>query len=159
MALKSTENAAENGGERELYSFCGSPIYIAPETLKKEAYDFKVDYYALGVLFFEMLTGQPPFNYSNQNLIKEAKLTQEVKYPEKLDPRIQDILQNLLHREPERRITELDYFKLRLLELGVDLDVIAKDRYQYEILIEHDYVKSRGKSPTIEVEPYKMKDP
>lgn len=106
-----------------------------------------------------MLTGQPPFNFSNQNLIKEAKLTQDVKYPEKLDPRIQDILQNLLHREPDRRVTDLDYFKLRLLDLGVDLDLISKDRYSYEILIQHDYVKSRGKSPVIDTEPYNVKDP
>jgi len=59
------QNGEQSGGERELYSFCGSPIYIAPETLKKEAYDFKVDFYALGILFYEMLTGQPPFNFSN----------------------------------------------------------------------------------------------
>lgn len=61
--------------DRGLYSFCGSPIYIAPETLLKKAYGFKVDYYAMGILLFEMLTGKPPFNFKKADLIKKAKLT------------------------------------------------------------------------------------
>lgn len=86
---------------RELYSFCGSAIYLAPETIKKEAYDFKVDFYALGILLYEMLTGSPPFYFSNQNLIKQAKLNHDVKYPENLDRKIVLILENLLHRDPD----------------------------------------------------------
>lgn len=56
-------------------------------------------------------------------------------------------------------MTDIDYYKLRLMDLGVDLDVISTDRYQYEILIQHDYIKSRGKVPNIEVESYNIKDP
>jgi serine/threonine protein kinase len=59
---------------RANYSFCGSPIYIAPETLERKPYDHKVDYYALGILLFEMLTGQPPYNFKQADLIKNAKI-------------------------------------------------------------------------------------
>jgi serine/threonine protein kinase len=117
--------------DRELYSFCGSPIYIAPETLLKKAYDFKVDYYALGILLYEMLTGNPPFNFKKADLIKKAKLTQEVIYPAKLDLRIRDLLENLLHKDPDQRMSNFEYYKERLYDLGVDMNVIEKDRYQY----------------------------
>ena len=42
-------------------SFCGSPIYLSPEILKNKK-TFKVsDFYTLGVVMFELVTGEPPF--------------------------------------------------------------------------------------------------
>jgi serine/threonine protein kinase len=42
-------------------SFCGSYAYLAPEMLRKEGHNRSVDWYLLGVVIFEMLTGEPPY--------------------------------------------------------------------------------------------------
>jgi serine/threonine protein kinase len=55
-----------NGRERT-YSFCGSPEYMSPEMLKGEGHDYAVDFYSLGAILFEMLTGLPPFYSTNVN--------------------------------------------------------------------------------------------
>lgn len=49
-------------------SFCGTPIYMAPELFKaaEHGYSFGVDWWALGVLIYEMLVGYPPF-YNSSN--------------------------------------------------------------------------------------------
>lgn len=43
------------------YSFCGSPEYMCPEMLRNEGHNQMVDYYTLGALLYEMLTGLPPY--------------------------------------------------------------------------------------------------
>lgn len=43
------------------YTYCGSPEYMAPEMLNKSGHSFAVDYYCLGALLYELVTGNPPF--------------------------------------------------------------------------------------------------
>lgn len=43
-------------------TFCGTPLYIAPEILLQKMYDASVDWWALGVMIYEMLIGNVPFN-------------------------------------------------------------------------------------------------
>lgn len=113
---------------RDMYSFCGSPIYIAPETLQRKAYDFKVDYYALGILLFEMVTGKPPFNFKKADRIKKAKLTQKVEYPPDFNPKVKVIIDSLLHKDPDERIADVPFYAKKLKELGIDLEIVKKDR-------------------------------
>ncbi len=47
-------------------SFCGSLAYLAPEMLKRTGHGKAVDWYHLGVLLYEMLTGDPPFISENK---------------------------------------------------------------------------------------------
>lgn len=44
---------------------CGTPIQMAPETLRQNAYSYKVDIWAIGITFYELLTGLKPFNGRN----------------------------------------------------------------------------------------------
>ncbi len=44
------------------YFLLGTPNYIAPEILRGEDYSFSVDWWALGVLLYEMLAGRSPFD-------------------------------------------------------------------------------------------------
>jgi serine/threonine protein kinase len=46
-------------------SFCGSVAYVAPEMLRKTGHGKAIDYYAVGILMYEMLFGMPPFYDDN----------------------------------------------------------------------------------------------
>jgi serum/glucocorticoid-regulated kinase 2 len=47
------------------YSFCGSPEYMAPEMLSRSGHSFTIDYYCIGALLYELVTGLPPFYSKN----------------------------------------------------------------------------------------------
>lgn len=107
-------------------SYCGSPIYIAPETLQRQRYDRRVDFYALGVLLYEMIVGTPPFINKNTTTLKEMKIQGDVRYPKVIDPGVKNILEKCLakvkssDKEPSKRCSEFKYYYAELKSLGVD---------------------------------------
>ena len=58
------ENASKNGHSRN-FSCVGTAYYVAPEVLEKKGYNEEIDWWSLGVIFYEMLVGYAPF-YSNK---------------------------------------------------------------------------------------------
>lgn len=88
----------ENSERNENLSFCGSPIYIAPETLQKEPYSKKVDFYALGVLLYELVVGIPPFYHKKSSEIKKLKMEKEIDYPSKMDPNLRMIIEKCTNK-------------------------------------------------------------
>jgi len=76
-------------------TLCGTPEYISPEVLAQQEYGFSPDFWALGVLAYEMLTGVPPFFASNQQRLFKQILFFEPSYPPNLSPRARDFLQGV----------------------------------------------------------------
>lgn len=83
-------------------SFCGSPEYMSPEMLKQgRVHGRAVDFYALGALLFEMLTGLPPHFSENRDEMYRRILHNSVEYPRFLSPMAKSILKGLLVKNPE----------------------------------------------------------
>ena len=94
-------------GDTGARSFCGSYAYLAPEVLRKNGHGQTVDWYLLGVMLYEMLTGLPPFYDDEKEDLFKNILHQDFSFDRtKFDVTDDciDLLQRLLEKDPDRRL-------------------------------------------------------
>lgn len=83
-------------------SMLGTPDYIAPEQVQGKRGDQRSDMYSLGVMFYEMLTGQVPFSGPNPLAVMNERLLKDPPPPRSINPAIPPVLEEIVFRALER---------------------------------------------------------
>jgi serum/glucocorticoid-regulated kinase 2 len=78
--------------------------YLAPEIIQGSPHGKSVDWWGVGVLLYEMLTGQPPFRGKNRNELYEQVLKVDVIFPEHVSQHAKSLVTQLLCKKPEERL-------------------------------------------------------
>ena len=94
-----------NKNHQKRMTMCGTPIYLAPELVNNIGHDHRVDIWCIGVLMFELLTGQPPWIGEDVQTLKYNIARMKIKWPKQMDPDAVDLLKKTLRYNPEERIS------------------------------------------------------
>lgn len=120
-------------------SVLGTVEYMAPEIVLGQEYGKAVDWWSLGALGFDLLTGSPPFKGQSHSKIQEKITKQKLQMPYYLSPDAKDLITRLLRKEPTKRLGS---------NMPKDVQTIKKHRFFRRI--DWKLLAQRGIEPPIQ---------
>lgn len=107
LARKHTHERGGDPAAAMMNTFCGSPMFMAPEILSRQTYGRDVDFFGLGAVIFFVVTGAPPYKSRRlDQLIEDVKMgkVKRPRYPDTLSASARDIIDRMLAANPSLRI-------------------------------------------------------
>lgn len=105
--IKLADFGMSKRSSERLTTMCGTPQYLAPEIILSKTYGKPVDWWALGVVIFEIVTGSVPFKHDNFNIMFKRILSVQYKTPSTVSPDLSDLIRNLLKFDSTKRFGNL----------------------------------------------------
>ena len=99
LAKENITEAAEGA-----HSLCGTPEYLSPEVLDRQGHGTAVDWWNLGMVTYEMLTGLPPWYTQDKEKLFERLRKAPLKFPYYVSKPAASLIQGLLNRNPQERL-------------------------------------------------------
>lgn len=89
-------------------TFAGTLDYLAPEMVLHKEHNFSLDVWQLGVLLYELLTGKPPFEGSDKEVVFRRIRDVDLRFPYFVPPLARDLIRKFLQKDPAKRIILTD---------------------------------------------------
>ena len=117
-------------------TYCGTPVYLAPEMIKEIGHDEHLDIWCIGVLLFELLTGNVPFKGKDIQSLNNNILSLKISWPKDIDPIAKNLIFKILKPNPNERISLRDmlrhpFFFFFLDDDNLERDLIKPDGIKY----------------------------
>ena len=112
-------------------TICGTKEYVAPEIIKGKPYNKSVDWFSFGIMLYEMICGNFPFNLKNR-VIDESIYQTKIDYPEKMSQEAKHTIEKLLEIEPEKRLGYNSEEEIKKSEFfkEIDFDKVYNKEYK-----------------------------
>ena len=143
-------------GERS-NTYCGCQYYTAPEVISGEGHTKTVDWWAFGVMLYEMLIGLPPFSDDDPQQLYASIISSQVTFPKHIEESAQDLIRGLLQVDPNRRLGNKNSQEVmeHIWFDGVDFDMVLRkevDPPWVPVLKKHGDTSYYPVAPTVSTE-------